>query len=102
MPAVSVEYRNMYYPETELRTRCCLLVTKKCGTGKGPIESDTIEGMVFVVDYNLDTRSGCEMDGVRSSRTGCNTYRTSSFLKSVLNLQMTYIIIAHIYEQWDR
>ena len=22
--------------------------------------------------------------------------------KSVLNLQMTYIIIAHIYEQWDR
>ena len=23
-------------------------------------------------------------------------------LKSVLNLQMTYIIIAHIYEQWDR
>ena len=37
MPAVSVEYRNMYYPETELSTRCCLLVTKKCGTGKGPI-----------------------------------------------------------------
>ena len=24
------------------------------------------------------------------------------FFKSVLNLQMTYIIIAHIYEQWDR
>ena len=23
-------------------------------------------------------------------------------IKSVLNLQMTYIIIAHIYEQWDR
>ena len=23
-------------------------------------------------------------------------------LKSVLNLQMTYIIIAHTYEQWDR
>ena len=23
-------------------------------------------------------------------------------VKSVLNLQMTYIIIAHIYEQWDR
>ena len=23
-------------------------------------------------------------------------------LKSALNLQMTYIIIAHIYEQWDR
>ena len=22
--------------------------------------------------------------------------------KSVLNLQMTYIIIAHIYDQWDR
>ena len=39
MPAVSVKYRNMYYmyPETELSTRCCLLVTKKCGTGKGPI-----------------------------------------------------------------
>ena len=37
MPAVGVEYRNMYYPETELSTRCCLLVTKKCGTGKGPI-----------------------------------------------------------------
>ena len=39
MPAVSVEYRNMYYPETELSTRCCLLVTKKCGTGKGPINA---------------------------------------------------------------
>ena len=26
----------------------------------------------------------------------------STGLKSVLNLQMTYIIIAHIYEQWDR
>ena len=24
------------------------------------------------------------------------------YIKSVLNLQMTYIIIAHIYEQWDR
>ena len=23
-------------------------------------------------------------------------------VKSVLNLQMTYIIITHIYEQWDR
>ena len=23
-------------------------------------------------------------------------------LKIVLNLQMTYIIIAHTYEQWDR
>ena len=28
----------MYYPETELSTRCCPLVTKKCGTGKGPID----------------------------------------------------------------
>ena len=37
MPAVSVEYRNMYYPETELSNMCCPLVTKKCGTGKGPI-----------------------------------------------------------------
>ena len=26
----------------------------------------------------------------------------SVHLKSVLNLQMTYIIIAHIYDQWDR
>ena len=24
------------------------------------------------------------------------------YIKSVLNLQMTYIIIAHIYDQWDR
>ena len=39
MPAVSVECMNMYYPETELSTRCCHLVTKKCGTGKGPIAS---------------------------------------------------------------
>ena len=26
----------------------------------------------------------------------------ASLLKIVLNLQMTYIIIAHTYEQWDR
>ena len=26
----------------------------------------------------------------------------SRTFKSVLNLQMTYIIIAHIYDQWDR
>ena len=39
MPAVSVDCRNMYYPETELSTRCCPLVTKKYGTGKGPIAS---------------------------------------------------------------
>ena len=26
----------------------------------------------------------------------------TEIIKSVLNLQMTYIIIAHIYEQWDR
>ena len=47
MTAVSVEYGNMYYPETELSTRCCLLVTKKCGTGKGPIASARLE-KVFV------------------------------------------------------
>ena len=28
-------------------------------------------------------------------------FQVASF-KSVLNLQMTYIIIAHIYDQWDR
>ena len=34
-----------------------------------------------------------------------STFRTKyefEDFKSVLNLQMTYIIIAHIYEQWDR
>ena len=31
-----------------------------------------------------------------------NMLPTVHILKSVLNLQMTYIIIAHIYEQWDR
>ena len=29
-------------------------------------------------------------------------YGSLTCLKSVLNLQMTYIIIAHIYDQWDR
>ena len=49
MPAVSVEYRNMYYPETELSTRCCPLVTNKCGTGKGPIDPDAMPNLSVVV-----------------------------------------------------
>ena len=31
-----------------------------------------------------------------------STLMCHDVVKSVLNLQMTYIIIAHIYEQWDR
>ena len=37
-----------------------------------------------------------------SGSATCREKRPVSNVKSVLNLQMTYIIIAHIYEQWDR
>ena len=36
------------------------------------------------------------------SAHGDGNEKRSFKFKSVLNLQMTYIIIAHIYEQWDR
>ena len=35
-------------------------------------------------------------------RSTVEVFETDDIVKSVLNLQMTYIIIAHIYEQWDR
>ena len=37
---------------------------------------------------------------LNSCHVGC--YYSGGCIKSVLNLQMTYIIIAHIYEQWYR
>ena len=48
------------------------------------------------------TLAPCEFSSVPTSHCRRPTPWLVTRIKSVLNLQMTYIIIAHIYEQWDR
>ena len=68
--------------------------------------SDLLETSGFVQHVNSPTHErGSILDLVITSSTShiiATAVKPNKLIKSVLNLQMTYIIIAHIYEQWDR
>ena len=75
-------------------------------------KAESIELYNNYIDFN-DLHNYEHAHGTSNTHIACNETKKimvnaacskadSESVKSVLNLQMTYIIIAHIYEQWDR